>query len=124
MQFLPFSKIPDGVFEIANEMRSTVAILKTWKSRNKNKLSGCSEPEVRVLYFGCKIEETTTKAVSIIGMQYYKLYRSLRNRGEKRTHSLRYHSKVSLLLCGDCGPYRIILCVMSLYIEPNCTPNP
>ncbi len=48
---------------------------KTWKSRNKTKLAGCSEPEICVLYFGCKIEETAKKAVSIIGMQYNKLYR-------------------------------------------------
>ena len=45
MQILPDSKIPDCVFEIA----STVAISKTWKGRNKNKLSGCSEPETHVL---------------------------------------------------------------------------
>ena len=53
-----------------------MVISKTWKGRNKTKLAGCSEPEIRVLYFGCKIEETAKKAVSIIGMQHNKLYRS------------------------------------------------
>ena len=75
--FLPDSKIPEGVFEIANEMRSsTVVISKTWKARNQAKISGNSEPEIRVLYFGSKAEETAKKAVSLIGMQYNKLYRS------------------------------------------------
>ena len=54
-------------------MRSTVV---TWKARNQAKISGNSEPEIRVLYFGSKIEETAKKAVSLIGMQYNKLYRS------------------------------------------------
>ena len=76
MQYLPASKIPDGVFEIANEMRGTATISKTWKARNKTKIAGCSEPEIRVLYFGCKIEETAKKAISAIGMQYSRLYRS------------------------------------------------
>jgi hypothetical protein len=77
LDFLPDSKIPEGVFEIANEMRSsTVVISKTWKARNQAKISGNSEPEIRVLYFDSKAEETAKKAVSLIGMQYNKLYRS------------------------------------------------
>ena len=76
MHFLPDSKIPEGVFEIANEMCSTVVISKTWKARNQAKISGNSELEIRVLYFGSKIEETAKNAVSLIGMQYNKLYRS------------------------------------------------
>ena len=76
MQYLPASKISDGVFEIANEMRGTATISKTWKARNKTKIAGCSEPEIRVLYFSCKIEETAKKAISAIGMQYSRLYRS------------------------------------------------
>ena len=76
MNFLPDSKIPEGVFEIANELRNTVVISKTWKARNQAKISGNSDPEIRILYFGCKIEETAKKAISVIGMQYNKLYRS------------------------------------------------
>ena len=66
MNFLPDSKIPEGVFEIANEMRNTVVISKTWKARNQAKISGKSDPEIRVLYFDCKIEETAKKAISLI----------------------------------------------------------
>jgi len=76
MKYLPGSKIPDGVFEIANEFRGTGNISKTWKTRNKTKIDGSSEPEIRVLYFGCKIEDTAKKAISAIGMQYNRLYRS------------------------------------------------
>ena len=76
MQDLPASKVPDGVFEIANEMRGTSTISKTWRARNKTKISGCTEPEIRILYFGCKIEEPAKKAISAIGMQYNRLYRS------------------------------------------------
>ena len=47
LDFLQDSLIPEGVFEIANEMRSTVVILKTWKTRNQAKISG------NLLYF-CK----------------------------------------------------------------------
>ena len=73
MQYLPASKIPVGVFEIANKFRGTANISKTWKTRNKTKIDGSSEPEIRVLYFGCKIEETAKKAISAIGMQYNRL---------------------------------------------------
>jgi hypothetical protein len=76
MQYLPASKIPVGVFEIANEFRETANISKTWKTRNKTKIDGSTEPEIRVLYFGYKIEETTKKAISAIGMQYNRLYRA------------------------------------------------
>ena len=55
MQHLPGGKLPVGVFEIANEFRGTANISKTWKQRNKTKIDGSSEPEIRVLYFGCKI---------------------------------------------------------------------
>ena len=75
------SKIPDSclrIFEIFanNEVRSSEVISKTWKGHNKTKLAGCSVPEIRVLHFGCKIDKMAKKVVSIIGMQYNKLYRS------------------------------------------------
>ena len=62
--------------KIAYEMRNSVVISKTWKARNQAKISGCTDPEIRVLYFGSKIEDTAKKAISLIGMQYNKLYRS------------------------------------------------
>ena len=75
------SKIPDSclrIFEIFanNEVRSSEVISKTWKGHNKTKLAGCSVPEIRVLHFGCKIDKMAKKVVSIIGIQYNKLYRS------------------------------------------------
>jgi hypothetical protein len=76
MQYLPESKILFGVFEIANEFRGTANISKTRKTRNKSKIGGSFEPEIRVLYFGCKIEQTAKKSITAIGMQYNRLYTS------------------------------------------------
>jgi hypothetical protein len=76
IKYLPAQKIPDGVFEIVNEYRSTVTISATWKKRHKAKICGSTEPEIRVLHFGYKIEDTAKKAISGIGMHYNKLYRS------------------------------------------------
>ena len=76
MQYLPESKILVGVFEIANEFRGTANISKTWKTHNKTKTDASSEPEIRVLYSGCKIEETAKKSISAIWMQYNRLYTS------------------------------------------------
>jgi hypothetical protein len=69
MNFLPDSKIPDGVFEIANEIRNTVVISKTWKARNQAKISGSS---------------VTARSIVIKQLQ-------LRRSGLKRTHCTRHY---------------------------------
>ena len=76
MKFLPASEIPEGVENIANEMRVNPTISKTWRTRYKTKIACLTESEICVLYFGSKIEDVAKKAVSQVNLFYNRLYRT------------------------------------------------
>ena len=75
LKFLPASKVPVGVLEVAERIRDKDKLTKTWCGRNKKKLEGLSDEDKRTMYFGSKVEEVAKTAVSEVTMFYNTLYR-------------------------------------------------
>ena len=75
LKFLPASKLPVGVLELAQRIRDSDKITKTWLKRNSKKTIGLSDDDVRTMYFGYKVETTAKLAITQVSMFYNSLYR-------------------------------------------------
>ena len=75
LKFLPASKLPVGVLELAQRIRNSDKITKTWLKRNSKKTIGLSDDDVRTMYFGYRVEATAKLAITQVSMFYNSLYR-------------------------------------------------
>lgn len=76
ISFFPASSLPKGVLELATRLKEKEPITNTFRIRNKKKLSGLSEEEVRCQFFGSKIEMVAKEAIKQVSIFYNSLYRA------------------------------------------------